>query len=231
MKLPEAGSITPATALARPPPPGWPAWLTRLTARGGKVLWCARNLPPHGPGLAALGFDPGRLIIVRAGKPVQVLWAMEEGLRSGALTAVVGETADIDLTATRRLGLAAGKTGTTALLLRPLAAADADEAAMHLSREPSAAVTRWHVMGLPGSVPPYPAARAHAIPPLGHARWRITLTRCRGGMGRPLPLTWTLEWRHETGDLTVVTDPVHRSPGNHGAAAGGVEKRHRRLAG
>lgn len=75
----------------------------------------------YGPGLAAFGLDPARLILVHAPQGQQALWAMEEALKCRALAAVVGELWDAracDLTASRRLALAARASGVPGLLLQ-----------------------------------------------------------------------------------------------------------------
>src|SRR5262245_31263258 len=60
-----------------------------MAQRGGAVLWIgAARL--YGPGLTAFGLAPERLLLVRAARAKAVPWAMEEGLKSGALAAVVG---------------------------------------------------------------------------------------------------------------------------------------------
>src|SRR5216683_4008650 len=48
--------------------------------RHGMVLWCLPRPDLYGPGLAAHGLDPGRLVLVRAARDAEILWAMEEGL-------------------------------------------------------------------------------------------------------------------------------------------------------
>src|SRR5438874_2148435 len=58
----------------------------------GAVLWCLKRRPDlYGPGLKAHGFDPARLVLVAAPRDDELLWAVEEGLRSPGLAAVVGE--------------------------------------------------------------------------------------------------------------------------------------------
>ncbi|MBT7235261.1 MAG: hypothetical protein HN861_19610, partial [Rhodospirillaceae bacterium] len=76
----------------------------------GPVLWCvdlyARS-HLYGPGLAAFGISLDQLIIVRCANRADMLWAMEEGLRTPALAGIVGEPGGaVDLTASRRLQLA-----------------------------------------------------------------------------------------------------------------------------
>ena len=63
----------------------------------GAVLVCqsrggaARFGRLHGPGWRDLGLEPADLLILRARRERDVPWAMEEGLRCGALAAVLAE--------------------------------------------------------------------------------------------------------------------------------------------
>ncbi len=165
------------------------ALLARLVVGRGPALWCLARAGLHGPGLGAFGLDPDRLIVARARRPADVLWAMEEGLRSGRLGAVLGEVRALDLTAGRRLQLAAGAGGAACLVLRPPEAEGA----------PGAAITRWRVAAAPG---------APGLPELvGAPRWRVELVRCRGGT----PRRWLLEWNDETGCLSVAATICNRS--------------------
>src|SRR5512144_2169615 len=118
--------------------------LAGLAGDGGSVVWCRRDPGLHatklyGPGLAVFGLDLRRLLVVRARREIDVLWAMEEGLRSGAVSAVLGEVAAAPLIALRRLQLAAETGGTTGLLLRPFGAPAAA----------GSATTRWRVASVP----------------------------------------------------------------------------------
>ena len=78
----------------------------------------------YGPGLALMGLSLRRLIVLRVPRPRDALWAMEEALQCRAAGAVVTELMgdDGDLTATRRLALAAGTGGGIGLILRPRSA-------------------------------------------------------------------------------------------------------------
>ncbi len=79
----------------------------------GPVLWVQERPDLFAPGLACVGLHPARLIFVEAGK--DVLAAMEEGLAHPGLAAVVGEfSARLSLVASRRLQLAAEKSGVMA---------------------------------------------------------------------------------------------------------------------
>ncbi len=93
------------------------ALAARASGDRRQVLWVATDYAagegggPYGPGLDLFGLASARLLVLRVPKPVDVLWAMEEALRCRALACVIaeltGEGASADLTATRRLALAA----------------------------------------------------------------------------------------------------------------------------
>lgn len=175
--------------------------LARLAGGTGTVLWCRRGYGRrlYGPGLAAFGLDPARLIVVRGRNATDVLWVMEEALRSGTLAAVLGEAEGLSVTAARRLQLAAEGGATAALLLR----AGDDESA-------SPAVTRWRVAAAP-------ASKAGGRPGVGWPRWRIDLLKCRSAAGAVAgPRSWLVEWTDGTdgttaGGLAVVAGLRDRS--------------------
>jgi protein ImuA len=89
-------------------------------------------------GLAELGLDPRRLVMVRAHDADSALRAAADALACNALGAVLtelwGETRAFDQVASRKLTLAAQDSGVTALMLRIAAAPQA-----------STAETRWMV--------------------------------------------------------------------------------------
>jgi protein ImuA len=167
------------------------------SARRGEVLWIATDFArregggPYGPGLDLFGLSPARLLVLNVSRPADVLWAMEEGLRCRALACVVaeltGEGAEADLTATRRLSLAA-REGVSAgvsglgLLIRHRA-----------TPVPSAAATRWSIAGAP-SLPDRLARRSGG---LGRTRFDLSLHKNRRGpSGR-----WLVEWDHHERDF------------------------------
>ncbi len=160
--------------------------------------------PLYLPGLAAFGLDPARLLVVRARNDAEVLWALEEGARSPALAAILGEVRAADFTASRRLQLAAASSGVSVLLRRAYSPAG------HGGGDPpaSAALTRWRISPAPGGIEPLAGPIADRIGGniFGPARWRVALMRCRGGR----PGEWLLEWDDATGDLAVVTEAGDR---------------------
>ena len=86
----------------------------------GQVLWvrqrtdAARGTDVSGRGFAAFGVDPSRVICVAARDSAELLWVAEEGLRCSGIAAVVAEVRTVDLTAGRRLQLAAEAGGVPA---------------------------------------------------------------------------------------------------------------------
>src|SRR5215469_14130796 len=119
---PRATGYCRGAGLAGGPPgallPGLDPGIAGERRGGGTVLWCLSRPDLYGPGLAAHGLDPARLVLVRAPRDAEILWAMEEGLRSTGLAAVVGEVGTLAAVASRRLQLAAERSGITAFLLR-----------------------------------------------------------------------------------------------------------------
>lgn len=144
--------------------------------KGGPApfLWCVNGNAPYGPGLAAFGIEDHQLLVVRGRNDRDVLWAAEEGLGAGALAAVFAEIHALDLTASRRLALAARQSGVTAFALRPFGTAPAA----------TAALTRWRVT----SAQSLAEASERGV---GTACWRLELLRCRNAM----PKTWRVAWR------------------------------------
>jgi len=145
----------------------------------GPVLWCldaARREDPYGPGLVALGFDPSRLILARCQGAKEMLWTMEEGLRSTALALVIAEPeADVGLIESRRLQLAAEAGGTLGLILRE--GGDGGRLA------PSAVASRWR------------------IDPLSGGGWSVALRRCRGMA--VAANEWKVRYDDATGDFAL----------------------------
>src|SRR4249919_4005575 len=77
---------------------GFAVALAALTR--GSVLWVEtdfarmENGAPYGPGLALHGLDPDRQVMLTVPRATDVLWAMEEALRSRAVTIAIGHVPD-----------------------------------------------------------------------------------------------------------------------------------------
>jgi len=175
------------------------ALLAKLCGKGGHFVWCRRRQTaslvgiPYGPGLLRFGVRPEQLTLVEVEKSSDVLWAMEESLKAAGLAAVYGEDITLDLTASRRLQLAAEASGVTAFVHLP--------PGQHAP--PSAALSRWRV-------------RSTASPP-GRplsSRWDVTLERCRGGSSKH----WTVDWDEEALAFHLaapLSDPSARDSGTY----------------
>ncbi|MDB5316082.1 MAG: hypothetical protein JWO24_1926 [Rhodospirillales bacterium] len=149
------------------------------------VLWIGPEPNAWPPGLARFGLRPEHLVFVHAGSAQDGLWAMEESLRCPGIGGALLELREIDLTAARRLQLAAESGGPIGLLLR----GDAE------TGQASPALTRWRVS---------PIAGTGAAHDLGDPGWRLELLRCRGGK----PQSWETRWRASTDSLTTDDDDV-----------------------
>jgi protein ImuA len=163
--------------------------LAQLSGGARSVLWIANDDDLYGPGLAAYGLSADRLIVVRARRPVEILWTLEEALRCRGLAAALGEVPDLSLAASRRLQLAARSSGVTALLLRQRAE----------TSPVTTAVTRWRVTALPGY-----GAPGDDIGP----RWCVELARCRGRSHGEEGYVerWLVEWHRATRRLGLVSE-------------------------
>lgn len=164
---PEAPTLSELFA-ASPRDGGATGFLLAQVARGKPLLWIQERMAMleagriYPPGLGGV-----ELIHVDARDARAALWAMEEGLRCSALGAVIGEIwgdpKAVDFTATRRLAVAAERTGVAAFLIRLGGHATLSGARM-----------RWRIASAP--------SQAHPLDPKapGAAAWDAELFRARG---------------------------------------------------
>jgi hypothetical protein len=103
------------------------------------VAWLSPPHVPYAPALASAGLEPARMLIVRPRTGLDVLWAMEQALRSGACAAVLGWVGAVDGNALRRLKLAAEEGASLGVLFRPPGCrAESSPAALRILLEPRA---------------------------------------------------------------------------------------------
>lgn len=162
---------------------GFAAMLGLRSQQGdGPIVWLrTRDAERHGgrfhaAGFAALGGDPATVLLATFPNAVGMLRTAVDVLRCSGPSAVIvecrGNPRAFDLTASRRLTLAAGETGIPVFMLRLGAAA-----------VPTTADTRWSVQAAPSHAL---EAKAPGYPVLV-----LTLLRRRGG---PAGKSWLAEW-------------------------------------
>jgi len=185
---------------------GFGLLMVQRAAPGRVLMWVREDHSErhdgrvYPPGLAELGIDPTRLILICARDTKGLIEAARDAVHCDGIGAVMVEAQDraiaVDLTATRRLALAAERSNVTIVLVR-------------LSDEPGSSVarTRWRVasapsMPLEGDAP-------------GHPSFAVELVRDRGGTP---PFAVRLEWDRDqmafrqtplSGDMAAV--PAERA--------------------
>jgi protein ImuA len=146
---------------------------------------------PYGHGLAQVGLDPGRLILIETRSDKDALWALEEVLRSDARPSVAAGAVEalLGLTESRRLNLAAARFGTPLFVLGAPGRTGT-----------SAAATRWRIASA--------LAGRDRFRALERPRWHIALERCRHGR----PGTWLIEWDHAAYCFRLAEGVADRAP-------------------
>jgi hypothetical protein len=122
------------------------------------MAWVDPPHIPYAPALGARAVDPMRQLIIRSDSPGHALWAMEQALRSGACSAVLGWADKVEMRWLRRLKLAAVDSGGAGILFRPLRwRAQASPATVRVALVPDTPAMKLEVLkvqgGKPGSLP------------------------------------------------------------------------------
>jgi protein ImuA len=176
------------------------ALLGRLPGRAPLLLVLssrklARCGTPYGHGLAGLGLDPTRLILVETANETEALWTTEEAVRArgpAAVAAVLG--GKLDLKASQRLLHAARDARLPLLLLRP----GGDSVVT--------ATTRWRIGAAQGG--------RDRFGMLAGWRWHVALERCRNGRAGE----WKAEFDHATHRFGLAAPVAGASLARCGAA-------------
>ena len=155
----------------------------RASDDGRNTLWIQTDFAAiesgniYGLGCDLFGLPTRQLLLLKVARPRDALWAMEEALKCRALACVIAELPNdgsiADLTATRRLTLAAREGGGFGFIFRH-----------RPSPLTSSAETRWEVAAAP--------SRPDQFGGLGRTAFTLSLTKNRRGpTGR-----WTIAWDH-----------------------------------
>jgi len=174
---------------------GWAGFLLAQLSTEKPLLWVQDRMAIlesgriHPPGLPTQD-----LIHVEARDAKDALWAMEEGVRCSCLSAVIGELwgdpRTLDFTATRRLAVAAERSGTPCWLVRLGGTANLSGARM-----------RWRIESAPSLADAFDP-RASGAP-----AWNAELFRARGAA----PGRWSLT--HDADRFHLVSAPGDRALG------------------
>lgn len=179
---------------------GFALWVASKTC--GPLLWIrpgwiSDQLYPDGVHQwMGLGVNPGRLLTLSARRPEDLLWCMEEALRSGAMPLVICELPEPpSLTPVRRLHLAAetgaaeGKFAPIGLMLTPAQTSRDGQ----IIGGAAGVETRWHM-----------APRNKAGHSAGRRHWLLQRLRARGAA----PQDWQVRMG-KTGRPEIEAEIVH----------------------
>lgn len=166
---------------------GFAAALVLKAAGTRPIVWVRQDFLDvetgflNASGIAEIGLDPSRIILVRARDAKGALRAGEQAARCAALGVVViqpwGDSSVLNFTASRRLSLASAQSGVPVLMLRQAA-----------SPSQSAATSRWRIQAKP--------SRALEARAPGFPAFELTLLRRRGGAAGQV---WHVEWDRDGG--------------------------------
>ena len=147
--------------------------LSSLMGDRGTAIWVSSARTIFPPALREFGIQPDRVVFVDLNKEKDTIWVIEEALKCGALTAVVGEMNSLTFTESRRLQLAVEHSQVTGFLLRKN---------VH-KLNTTACVSRWRITSLPSEL-------IDELPGVGFPQWRVELLRMRNGRSG----VWDLKW-------------------------------------
>jgi protein ImuA len=144
-----------------------------LMHSGGTAFWIGPTCTTFPPALKAFGLEPERILFVELKNEKDILWAVEEALKCGALAAVVGEVRNLTFNASRRLQLAVERSKVTGFLFR-----------RRLQKlDTTASLTRWKISPTASMAP-------DDLPGVGFPQWKIELLKVRNGRTG----SWQVQW-------------------------------------
>jgi protein ImuA len=158
---------------------------------------------PYGRGLGQAGLDSSRLVLIETRSDQDALWALEEVLGSDARPCVVAGVIEtpLGLTGSRRLNLAAARSGTPFLVLgAPGKTRGQRGSQTGRQTGTGAAATRWRIAAAPAGRDRFGA--------LAQPQWHVVLERCRHGR----PGEWLIEWDHAAYCFRLAAGVADRAP-------------------
>lgn len=164
------------------------ALLSTLMGDAGVVLWISHKKILFPPSLSNYGLKPHQVLTIEVQRQKDVMWVMEESLKCPALTAVIGEVAQLDFTASRRLQLAVEQSNVTGFVLQTT----------QKKVNTTACVARW-------SIEPAISESVGDLPGVGFPKWKVELHKVRNGRAG----IWHVHWANSR--FQVTTLPVGKS--------------------
>jgi protein ImuA len=157
--------------------------VSSLMKTGAPSVWVSAEKNIFPPALKQFGIDPHKIIFINSRKPKEILWVIEEALKTDSVCTVVGEINEISFIESRRLQLAVEQSKVTGFLLR--------QNPKHLA---TACVTRWRIKSVP--------SEKESIPGIGFPKWNVELLKVRNGKQG----CWQMQWCNERFEL--VRQPI-----------------------
>jgi protein ImuA len=136
-------------------------------------IWISSSKLIFPTSLKSFGIDPDKIIFIQSKRSKEILWVVEEALKSNSVSAVVGEINEISFLESRRLQLAVEQSKVTGFLLR-----------QNPKNLATSCVTRWRVTPIP--------SEKKSIPGIGFPKWNVELLKVRNGK----PGRWQMQWRN-----------------------------------
>ena len=175
---------------------GFMSGLISKLMKKGTAVWVSSKRTLFPPALKVFGIEPERIIFIDLWRQKDVLWAIEEALKCGVVSAVIGELSELSFTESRRLQLAVEQSRVTGFIHRY----------NPKSENITACVSRWKIKPL--------ASDISGIPGTGFPRWNVQLLKVRNGK----PGAWQIEWsagqfKHITRQTYSLTEIQKRKAG------------------
>lgn len=170
--------------------------LSPLMRTGGVCVWISANRKLFPPALKFFDISPEKIIFIDLHHEKDVIWAMEEALKCGALAGVIAETKELTFTASRRFQLSVEQSQVTGFVIR--------ERPPKIN--PTACIARWKISSLSSE-------SDDELPGVGFPQWRVELLKVRNGKPGSWQVRWLSDRFHPAYKLVPLVQQQHRKTG------------------
>lgn len=174
----------------------------KLAHNRGPILWCLPQANVCPQGLRAFGLNSQEVFFAPFSTLKEGLWAVEEGLKTEGLSAVIAEGLTFSIAASRRLHLSAQKSGVSAFLIMP----EGKKCTTN-----NVAATRWRISTSESTTAP----SFLSYQGIGNIRFLVELLRVKGGVA---PYSWLVEWDEQALCLHLAQDRISEGIGQNRSA-------------